>query len=259
MKTTTALLFVCLSLLCCGSVQAWGPSGHRIVGQIAEQHLTERAVAAVKEILGDQSLADVATWADEIREDRPETGPWHYLNPSPRSRRVTMADSPKEGSVLSCIVDHSRLLRDRRSTAMQKNEALRFVVHMVGDIHQPMHVSRAEDKGGNTIEVVLDGETTNLHRAWDSGIMDLRKRSWTEIAEVLQAEITEEQVKDWSGKADPTLWATESFEHAMGFAYKIPSDGVLDDAYIDQAQNILDERLKMGGIRLAALLNQIYD
>lgn len=240
------------------SAMGWGPSGHRIIAHIAEQHLTENAAAEVKKILGDQSLADVANWADEIRDQRPETGPWHYLNPSLQSRSVTMKDSPQEGSVLSCIVEQSRLLTNRRSTQIQQSEALRFVIHMVGDIHQPMHVSRARDQGGNTIQVTLGEEHTNLHRAWDSGILNLRQRSWTELAEILNAEITDDQMTVWSRSIAPQLWASESLEHAMGFAYNIPSDGVLDNAYLDQAQNILDERLQMAGIRLAALLNRLF-
>lgn len=238
---------------------AWGPGGHRIVGQIAEQHLTETAAEAIHDILGERTLADVSTWADEIKDQRPETSPWHYINPPPSAKRVTLDHCSSKGCVLSTILDQSRVLRSRRSTPAEKTEALSFVVHMVGDIHQPMHVSRAEDRGGNTIDVKIKGDRTNLHRAWDSGIMNLRRSSWGEIAEVLQAEITDEQVVDWSRPLDPAAWATESYQHAMGFAYKIPSDGELEDAYLDQSQNIIDERLKMGGVRLAALLNQLFD
>lgn len=249
-----AVIFACLPTF----ASAWGPGGHRIVGQIAEQHLTEEAAEAVQEILGDESLADASTWADEVRDDRPETGPWHYINPPSKARKVSLDHCPDEGCVLSVIVDQSKVLRDRRATAVEKAEALRFVVHMVGDAHQPMHVSRAEDRGGNTIDVDLKGEKTNLHRAWDSGILNLRRTDWEDIAETLNAEITEDDIKDWSKPLDPAAWATESYEHAMGFAYKIPANGKLDDAYIDQSQNIIDERLKMGGVRLAALLNRIY-
>lgn len=237
---------------------AWGPAGHRIVGSIAEQHLTPEAAAAVAEILGDKTLSDVATWADEVRDDRPETGPWHYLNPPAGIRKVTMRHSPPEGSVLSCLVEQSQLLRDRRATAVQKAEALRFVVHMVGDIHQPMHVSRSADRGGNDIDVTFKDQETNLHRAWDSGIMNLRDHSWPDMAQVLNDEITDEQVHEWSRGLRPTQWATETFELAMGFAYKIPESGELDDAYLDQVQNIIDERLSSAGIRLAALLNAAF-
>jgi len=241
------------------SAQAWGPGGHRIVGEIAQQYLTPKTAKAVDEILSGKSLADAATWADEVRDQRPESKPWHYLNPPLDADRVSMRHSPKKGSVLSCIVDQTKVLRHRRSTAVQRAEALRFVVHMVGDIHQPMHVSRAADLGGNAVKVKIKGSNTNLHAAWDSGIMHLRQRSWHDTAEVLHDEITEKEFKRWSAQRKPTLWATESFHHSMGFAYKIPDSGELDDAYIDQAQNIIDERLKQAGVRLANLLNDTFD
>ena len=236
---------------------AWGYDGHRVVGEIATHHLTPKAAAAVVELLGDDTLAEAATWADEIKRQRPETSPWHYLNPPEGARRVTMAHCPDEGSVLDKLVEFSRVLADRRATHAAKVEALRFVAHFTGDIHCPMHVSREADKGGNDVDVLLKGKETNLHASWDTGIIKLRDRTWQQIAEVLAGEIEPEQVKAW-GKLDPEAWATESYTHAMSFAYKVVPDAELEPAYIDQAQNIIDERLQMAGVRLAAILNRAF-
>ena len=152
---------------------SWGFTGHKTIGQIADNHLTPQAKQAVQELLGDQSLADAATWADQVRNE-PEysgTASWHFINVplglSFDQFQQQVANTDKM-NVYTALLKEEKALTDPASTHEQKIAALKFVAHFVGDIHQPMHVSRAEDKGGNTIQVQYDGQGTNLHALWDT-------------------------------------------------------------------------------------------
>jgi S1/P1 Nuclease len=155
-------------IVCALFLISWGFTGHKTIGQIAFNHLTPQARSAVQELLADQSLADAATWADQVRND-PEysnTASWHFINVplglSFEQFQQQVANTDKM-NVYTALLKEEKLLTDPASTHEQKVAALKFVAHLVGDIHQPMHVSRAEDKGGNTIQVNYDGQGTNLH------------------------------------------------------------------------------------------------
>jgi hypothetical protein len=156
---------------------SWGYKGHRITALIAENYLTSQAKAAVKDLLGNESLADVSTWADDVRNDPQykNTASWHYLNlPLGLSYEKfgSVVYSQSIENVLTAIQRCEGTLSDEKTSKEQKREALKFLVHFIGDVHQPMHVSRAEDRGGNTIQVQFDGKGTNLHALWDSGLID---------------------------------------------------------------------------------------
>lgn len=162
------LIFACIS---------WGVTGHKTVADIAFNHLTPKAKAAAAALLGSQSMADVSTWADEVRSQPAykSTGPEHYINvPLGLSHNafVQQVTGMPESNVYKALQHNADVLRDAKTTQAQKTEALKFIIHFVGDMHQPMHVSRAEDKGGNTKQVRYNGQGTNLHSLWDSKLLE---------------------------------------------------------------------------------------
>ena len=257
MKRHTTTTIALAAILIPSACFAWGRDGHRIIGYIAAKYLTPQAAAAVKDLLGNESLADVSTWADQIRRKRKHTAPWHYVNPVPGSDGLNL-DCPEQGCVVSAIIEYSHVLRDKNASRQQRIEALKFVVHFVGDIHQPLHVGRARDKGGNDIKVTFFENRTNLHSLWDSGMIRRTKKGWTEYAAELTAKITPQQ-RVLYGTLDPAVWANESHRLAHSNAYDIPKDGQLGQDYFDKNIPVVNDRLSVAGVRLALLLNVIFD
>ena len=252
---------ICVNLLliplpCLG----WGADGHRIVGKIGERCLTSEARAWVDELLAGQSLAEVSTWADEIKSD----DSWNWARPSHYANVPTDAtgfdltrDCPERGCVVRAILEYGDVLRDESATMPERAEALRFLVHFVGDIHQPLHVSRAEDRGGNSIDVRFFGRDTNLHRTWDTHLIEHTQKEWRSYADELLGSIPPQRRTEWESTNDPIDWANESYALAISHAYPIPADGMLGDDYFERNISIVQERLAMGGVRLATLLNGI--
>src|SRR6516225_2675402 len=187
---------------------AWGYEGHRIIAEIAEQFLAPQTAHQVRELLAIDNvttLADVSTWADEIRLQRPETGPWHYVNipitlPAGEPAEYDAArDCPQDACVVAKIEQFEHVLKDRQLPERQRLEALKYIVHFVGDAHQPLHVSNNHDRGGNDDPVIFMGLPTNLHAVWDSGIIaPAIKGNERAYALQLVQHITEEQHQRWS-------------------------------------------------------------
>lgn len=252
--------FILVSILGTSPCFGWGADGHRIVGRIAQNFLTPGARSLVDDLLGGQSLAEVSTWADEIKSDRQWdwARPLHYANVATGSDGFVLErDCPARGCVIQAILDRSTVLRENVAVHSKQAQALRFLVHFVGDIHQPLHVSRAQDRGGNNIRVDFFGRQTNLHRVWDTELIRKTHVEWRELADELVGSAALPQRSEWRSTADPTAWADESWSLAMSHAYPIPSDGRIGDEYFARNIPIVKERLAMGGVRLADLLNVI--
>ncbi|MCH7700843.1 MAG: S1/P1 nuclease [Planctomycetes bacterium] len=254
-----AIVFLLAPTLCL----AWGEDGHRIVGEIASHYLSPCTEEAVKSLLGDQTLADVSTWADEIKSDRKWdwAKPLHYANVTPGSDSFDLdRDCPEVGCVVSAIERFSRVLRTSgaarfpQPTKKEQVEALKFLIHLVGDLHQPLHVSRARDRGGNDIAVEFFNNRTNLHSLWDSGLIRHTKKPWSEYAAELRAQVKGVKTRYPRTNGKVTEWATESYRLALSNAYDVPKDGKLGQASFDRNIPIVDERLKMAGVHLAALV-----
>jgi hypothetical protein len=246
--------------VCPSIAEAWAPDGHRIIAEIAARELTPEACAAVDRILGGRSMAEVSTWADEVRhtEGYEHSAPWHYVNIEPGAPGFDAArDCPPEGCAVAAVRDEIAALKDLATPDTQREEALKFLIHFVGDLHQPLHAGFARDRGGNAIGVEVDGVPMNLHQFWDAGAVDAAHKEWTAYAADLFATITPEQKGAWSSQ-DPVVWADESYQLAVAVAYPVPPDGRLDPAYIDRAADIARIRLATAGERLAAVLNTIY-
>jgi hypothetical protein len=253
-KRTHAVVFALL-LSAPSSLFAWGSNGHRIVGRIAMNHLTDEAARAVECLLGPEGLDQVSTWPDEIRSDPSwkKADPWHFISIDDAETLETTARDPA-GDVLEAIQRFTAVLRDPQATRESKQEALRFLVHFVGDIHQPLHVGRRADRGGNSIKVTLIGQETNLHSVWDSGMIDNEKLSFSEFAAFIDHP-TLQELQTWQS-APPADWANES-KALRDRVYQI-GDGKLSYEYVYKNIPLVKRRLLQGGVRLAGLLNSIF-
>lgn len=252
---TVRLLLVLLCLLPSTPVFAWGSTGHRVVGLIAERHLSPEAKAAVAELLAGESLARVGFWADEIKSDPAweQAAPWHYVNLDDAEHYVTSAKNPK-GDVIEAIQRFAAVLSDRAAPRQSRVEALKFLVHLVGDVHQPLHVGRGSDRGGNSVLVTWFDEVSNLHAVWDSDMIESTGLSYSELADFINrstpTEVTALQASDVSE------WARES-QALRPTVYAI-GDGRLGYTYSYRMLPIVERRLREAGVRLAGLLNAAF-
>jgi hypothetical protein len=235
------------------------------VGQIAENHLSKRAAKAVADLVGPEGLAQVSTWADEIRSD-PKwnfAAPWHYITVEDNETYDRLPDSPQNEHEIKNIVDAmlycESVLRNPEAKREKKVEALKFLVHFVGDIHQPLHVGRGDDRGGNTIEVNWFWQPSNLHRVWDSGIVEQKQLSFTEYVRFID-HATDQQIADWQNSTYLD-WVHESFKlrpNVYDFGEQRGDDIKLSYGYAYKATPIIKQRLVQAGVRLAGLLNGVF-
>lgn len=257
--------------------EAWGPQGHRLVALVATDHLTPIARLNVAWLLGDTTtLADVAVWADQQVADNSQTAPWHYVGlPLDATSYDRDRDCPTQPGVISggandrwrdCVVDrilyHQQRLGNTSLDRVDRATALKFLVHFVGDLHQPFHAV-AVARGGNDIPVVAFGSaictrangttySCNLHSVWDSILVDHRQLSDREYVDELARQIGK---SNWDRVAtgSPAEWAMES--HELAKTALLPEQGAADDAYYRTQIAEVDKRLALAGLRLAAVLN----
>jgi len=244
-----------LLLLTSSIASPWGAIGHRIVGRIAEQHLSAEARQQLQALLGPESLAQVSTWPDEIRADPAwnHASPWHYVSIADDETYETAAKNPA-GDVVEAIQRLTGVLRDPQATPQEQVVAVKFLVHFVGDIHQPLHVGRRDDQGGNMIQVQWFGELSNLHKVWDDQLIEAEKLSFSEFAAFLNHPSTAE-VAAWQ-QSTVLDWVREAM-HLRPQVYDI-GDGQLGYPYRFKQMPTVKERLLHAGVRLAGLLNTIF-
>ncbi len=279
-----AVSFISAVTLCAGQVFAWGGEGHQVVALIAENHLTPEASAGIHALLGDDvniSDAEVASWADQIKRERgrPSTASWHYVNiPIDAAGYDAKRDSPKSTDLIEATASQIAAISDTSLPTDKRAEALKFVVHFIGDLHQPLHCGDRDDRGGNSVPVYVlkvDGKPTNLHAAWDTALLKIIKAGErvAPYADKLDAKITPEQAAAWKA-GNLIAWANESHDVARDHVYKgvpvpVKPSGelitaeaspvhVLDQAYVDDAKPVIEQQLERGGIRLAAVLNKAF-
>ena len=253
---------------------AWGKTGHRVVAAIADTQLSGLARAHVREILGGaESLDEAANWPDEMRAApgdfwQKTATPWHYVT----LNGIIYDHAPKEGDALQALNHFREVLRDPKASLSDRQLALRFVVHLVGDLHQPLHVGKCCDRGGNEVKVSWFGKPTNLHTVWDSQLVDDEQLSFTELASKLERHITNSDVIDW-WDVNPRDWITESAKirdtvypapapkpaRRKLFAKRRPAPvPTLSYAYVYKFTPVMERRLQQGGVRLAAYLNDVF-
>lgn len=249
-------LTACAAVLAPAPALAWGKTGHRVTASLADRHLSGLARAHVREILGVETLDEAGTWPDEMRANpdpfwQKTASPWHYVTVA----GMTYDRAPPEGDALGALAFFRNQLRDPRTSLEHRQLALRFIVHIISDLHQPLHVGRPGDRGGNDVKVKWFGRDTNLHAVWDSAIVDDMQLSFTELANRLDRHTASDDVIAW-WTANPRDWITESAQHRERI---YPDKPELSYDYVYQHRPTVELRLKQSGIRLAAYLNALFD
>jgi hypothetical protein len=250
------------------SLYAWGDAGHRIVADLAERYLNDRAREEIRTFIGEASLASVSGWADLIRGDRPETARWHFVNiPFKASRYDPKRDcgfSKKGECVIAAIERFRKVLSNGAIPHAERAEALKFLVHLVADLHQPLHTADRRDRGGNDLPVTFFGEKLhsgerpwNLHAVWDGGLIDRTGLSERAYVDHLQGWLKRQSLpKLQSGTVAD--WGWEAHRAAVEVAYRIPKKRKLAKDYFEKSVPVMDELLAKAGVRLARLLNEVF-
>ncbi len=250
-------LLIFLPLTASAEIPAWGRTGHRVVGEVAEQNLSRKARKAVELLLGGESLAKVSTFGDDIKSDPSykKYSPWHYAN-FPADSSYTEVSPSRQGDVVRGIERSIAALKDPGSSLEDRVFYLKLLVHLVGDLHQPMHLGRAADRGGNDIQLQWFGRGTNLHRVWDSDMIEDYGMSYTELAQNLPRVSRRERkiigrggIRDW----------VEEIHGITNRVYNSAEPGEkLYYRYSYDWWDTVERQLLRGGLRLAAILNEIY-
>lgn len=244
------------------AANAWGLIGHRIVGEIADSHLTANARKGVRLVLGNETLAMSANWPDFIKSDTAYKfmNAWHYVNlPEGLSKADCdkFLDNYPEDNIYGKSKEMIALLKNPKTPADKKVFAMRVLVHLIGDMHQPMHTARKEDLGGNKVYVTWFGQRSNLHKVWDEQLIDYQQLSYTEYTKAINF-VTPEVYAAWN-KSSIKDMIYDSYE----VCNKIYASGVKIDDKLSYNFNFdwiatVNTQLLKGGVRLAGILNEIY-
>jgi nuclease S1 len=276
MRTSRTIAVLALALVLAGStrIAAWGQSGHHIVARIALAFMTPDATRAATDILAGDDFVAASTWADEIRPSRPETANWHFVDiPYGADAYDAARDcsaTEKGDCVIAEIARARAAIVDASLSADARKESLKFLIHFVGDLHQPLHDVDDHDRGGNDVHTSVAGYTSprgnpNLHSVWDSVLIGQRHLDEDAYLALLLADLREHPID--AAPIDVVAWSNEAHAIARtavytyaGFSADGPSpDAVaLDDAYQQHAAPIIDRQLERAGVRLAAILNEAF-
>lgn len=248
------LIAVLLSPFAPTPSRAWGTEGHQIIADIAEAHLTPETARRVSEIIQGARMRDVSMYADDIRPFRRDTSRWHFVNIEIGAGDYQPVRDcqlvPGQGDCIIAAIARNRA--DVKANGPQQNEALKFLIHFMGDLHQPFHCV-TEARGGNEIRVTFRGRSSNLHRVWDSDLIQAAGRSSADYAQwLLENWIKGREVAELA-KGDTVSWALQS--RALGQMALVLPNANLGDTYIAEFMPVIDQQLALAGIRLAQILN----
>jgi hypothetical protein len=235
-------------------VLGWGKTGHRIVGKIAETYLTKNAKTQIKKLMGHHDLSRMSNWADEIKSDPSWkiANDWHWC---------TIPDGElyekdkHSGKAVEKVNDFIIVLKNKKSKKEDKQIALKFLIHLIGDLHQPMHVGNGMDRGGNDIKLKWFNAPTNLHRIWDSDLINLQELSYSEYSDYLMLNEDRGKIRKWQGD-DVLIYIHESRDMRTQ-CYDFSGEN-LKWEYFYKHKNLLEKRLLQGGVRLSGELNRIF-
>lgn len=241
---------------------AWGPEGHRICGQIADSYLTAKARAAIKAILGDESIAITSNWADFIKSDPDYNylSVWHYVDLDKDYTLPELQEYLNQDTKTDAYTKLNFVINELKKKDLSKENKLlylRMLIHMIEDVHQPLHVGHTEDKGGNDIKLTWFNNPTNLHSIWDSQLIDFQQLSYTEYVQNIN-HCTAAERAEWQ-KAPISEWIFESGQ----IANKVYAEVKTGDALNGYKYNFnhiatVNQQLLKAGVRLAGVLNQIF-
>lgn len=252
---TTVLLISSISVF--STDDTWGPTGHRATGKIAEKHLSRRAKRKINKLLQGESLAFVSTYADQIKSDKKfnKFYAWHYVNMPFDQTYETSTKNPK-GDLVTGIQHCIKVLKDKNSSIADKRFYLKFLVHLIGDLHQPLHIGRKEDKGGNTIQVRWFNKGTNLHRVWDEDMIEEWNMSYIELANNAKR-LSDDEI-DAIKEGTVLDWVAEGHQLTKKVYNSVEAGQKLRYRYSYIYFPVVREQLQKGGIRLAKILNDIF-
>jgi nuclease S1 len=239
----------------------WGVLGHRIVGQIAETYLTPKAKIEIQKILGNESIAMASNWADFIKSDSDYQYiyNWHFIDMDSGLTKTQLQAYLQKDTATDLFTKTNFLIRELKNKHLSKDKKhmyLKLLIHFVGDIHQPFHVGRHEDLGGNKIKLIWFSTPTNLHAVWDEQLINFQQLSYTEYTAAIN-HTTAKQRLDWQ-KQPISEWIIESHQIADRLYSGVTPDQKLSYRYNFDNIQILNESLLKAGVRLAGLLNQLF-
>ncbi|MEO0572539.1 MAG: S1/P1 nuclease [Bacteroidota bacterium] len=257
MRSVVVLLFL-IPTLGFGNL-FWGRKGHRVTGHIAEKHLSRKAKKAISDLLDGHSLAFVSTYADEIKSDRSfwNYSPWHYVN-YPLDKTYAASEKSNSGDLITAINQCRQILLDKKASRNDKVFHLKLLVHFIGDLHQPMHAGRGEDRGGNDIQVQWFNEGSNIHRIWDTDMLESYGMSYYELGDELNRSTTKKERRDMQ-QGNAESWLEESHVLAREIYSSVQMGDKLGYSYSYKNNTTVFNRLKKGGFRLAKVLNEIFN
>ncbi|HET9881615.1 MAG TPA: S1/P1 nuclease [Candidatus Binatia bacterium] len=253
---TTVFAFM---LHCREVAYGWGEKGHRIVAILADTHLTAQAREEVGKLLpAGTTLADAAVWPDREGRQITEFDRLHHVS---IPDDVEGYDQERDCKARNCMVEaldwFTSIITDVKVPINVRLIALRYVAHLVGDMHQPLHAGRQEDRNGTDITVSYRGQTNNLHLFWDINVVEMAEGNPEELAEKLDESITRKQRAKWQS-GEPKTWTDESFRLSRSNAYTLGESMELSDEYVATALTIVRRRLAQAGVRLGWLLNNVF-
>jgi len=246
------IIILLLSLLLPASTFAWGAKGHKIIAAIAKQCLDKQVVDSVQKYLGAMTFEEASVWMDEVRSDHSYDylKPWHYVNVEKDKTYV----KTKDPEVVNQIEIYISVLKEKGERDKEKiNFALKVIFHLIGDIHQPLHCGYADDKGGNTVQVQFLGKGTNLHKVWDSEIIEDANITLSDCLKVANEMSAAEKKQAQTDKVE--VWMNEAralLPEVYNYETKIKQD------YIDKNKLVIEKQLVKAGIRLAMVLHQTF-
>lgn len=254
-------LLTLLFLLPTSLLHAWDSTGHAIVAMLAEERLAPQARTAIAMLLEGQSIVDVASWPDQVRNQ--QTAPWHYVNIEiDEAHYEADRQCPDRQCVVGQIERFRETLANPSSNPAKRQKALKYLIHFVGDLHQPLHAGQNHDRGGNDVKVEFLGQSVNpstkkpwnLHQVWDHGLLDqYAKDAKQAVVQIDQYLMAQSETELAIGSV--VEWAMQSHDQARDRAYKFAADRRLDEAYVKQALPVIEAQLASAGIRLANVLN----
>lgn len=242
------------------SLWAWGGTGHRVTGAVADELIKPHTKQHIQHILGKETLARGATWPDDMRSNPSEfwrntASPWHYVT-VPEGKTYQQVSAPEQGDAFTALAAFRATLQNPEASREDKQLALRFVVHIIGDLHQPLHAGNGTDRGGNDRKITFFYTATNLHSVWDSGLIDRLQLSYTELTQWLLDDLTPEDRAQWQS-VDPMVWIAESVAIRPS-VYPPETQEEISWDYAYEHNPTIKKRLLQGGVRIADYLDAVF-
>jgi nuclease S1 len=236
----------------------WGSNGHRIIARVAADRLSKPVLDEVTRLLDGHTLAEASTWADSIRSGRPETYNWHFVDiPVTDTTYDAARWCPQGNCVIAAVDKYLAMLADKSRPTAERSEALKFVVHFVEDMHQPLHSGERGDKGGNDVKLTFLGKQTNLHSVWDSGLLASLGRSDDEMVADLEGLLARRNDLATMTAGTPRDWAMQAHDVSRDVVYKfLPTSLDLDQSYVNSSRSALILQMERASVRLAAVLER---